>query len=442
MVASQSAVLGSAAMRSQILALLVCGACTSGLPAPREQKPAVPDVNDAAYEVSAIKDWYVIANAGTTSDDLMTIIVRAPSGTDFIDAWVGDLGVVRLDEQPNGDYATQISVADVPAGTYDVLLAANGSQTAFARQPFKRSQPYYVLVTTDWDFSDPGMQALMFQDALHYDHPGMRITHFVGPYTFTDPAVSAARQAELVTWLVKQRDTFHDELGLHIHPYCTFVESAGLPCITDQSTVYTSDTSGYTIKLGAYGRTDFGTLLDHAATLFEQHGLNRPKTFRAGGWTATLDTIAALADKGFVADTSALNWARIEEWDGKELYRWNMEHWAPIGDTSQPYWPSQTDVLASAGSTLPILEVPDNGVMIDYVTLPEMNGIFDTNWNGEPLEQPVTLMMGFHPATGFTSAEYKRVDGFLDYADQHLATKNLGPVVYITLQEITAAYAP
>ena len=79
-----------------------------------------------------------------------------------------------------------------------------------------------------------------------------------------------------------------------------------------------------------------------------------------------------------------------------------MEHWAPIGDTSQPYWPSQTDVLASGGSTLPILEVPDNGVMIDYVTLPEMTGIFDANWNGEPLEQPVTLMMGFHPATGFT----------------------------------------
>lgn len=432
-------------MRMRMVVLLLCGvvsACTAGYPAPHEQKPAAPDADDPAYEVSAIKDWYVIANAGTTSDDLMTIVVRAPSETDYIDAWIGDAGVVRLDEQPNGSYATQVSVAGIPAGTYDVLLAANGSQTAFARHPFKRSQPYYVLVTTDWDFSDPGDQALMYQDALHYDHPKLQITHFVGPYTFTDPAVSPARQQVLVDWLTKQQAMFGDELGLHIHPYCNFVTSAGLPCITDQSTVYTSDTTGYTIKLGAYGRTDFGTLLDHARALFAQHGLGVPQTFRAGGWTATLDTIAALADKQFVADTSALNWARIEEWNGKELYRWNMEHWAPIGDTSQPYWPSDSDVLASTGTTLPILEVPDNGVMIDYVTLPEMTGIFDTNWNGEPLEQPVTLMMGFHPAVGFTSSEYKRVDGFLDYADQHLATKNLGPVVYITLQNLPAAYAP
>jgi len=36
----------------------------------------------------------------------------------------------------------------------------------------------------------------------------------------------------------------------------------------------------------------------------------------------------------------------------------------------------------TGAATLPILEVPDNGVMIDYVTLPEMNGIFDANWDG------------------------------------------------------------
>ncbi len=48
-------------------------------------------------------------------------------------------------------------------------------------------------------------------------------------------------------------------------------------------------------------------------------------TFRAGGWTATSTTFQALADKGFIADSSALNWARIEEWQGYELYTWTME---------------------------------------------------------------------------------------------------------------------
>jgi hypothetical protein len=430
-------------MRTWILAVAIglgLAACSDS-PLPGD-KPTVPDVNDEAYGIHGIHDWYVIANAATAADETMTILVDVPSGTDVVDAWVADLPPMRLVKQPNGQFGKQLSVTDVPAGTHDVLLAANGSTTAFARVPFKRTAPYYVLVTTDWDFSDPGTMSITYQDYLHQNHPGMRITHFVGPYTFTDAAVSVARQSELVTWLVKQRDTFHDEIGLHIHPYCNFVVSAGMTCITDQSTVYTSDTTGYTIKVGAYGRDGFGTLLDHAADLFVQHGLNKPKTFRAGGWTATIDTIAALADKGYVADTSALNWARIEEWQGKELYRWTMENWNPINDTSQPYWPSQTDVLSPAGPTLPILEVPDNGVMIDYVTLPEMNGIFDANWNGEPLEQPLTLMMGFHPSTSFSEAELRRVDGFLKYADQHLGTKHLGPVVYITLQDITAAYAP
>jgi hypothetical protein len=55
---------------------------------------------------------------------------------------------------------------------------------------------------------------------------------------------------------------------------------------------------------------------------------------------------------------------------------------------------------------------------------------------------PKTLMMGFHPSTGFSQAEYQRVDGFLKHADQRLASSHQGPVVYITLSEVVAAFAP
>lgn len=427
-----------------IVMSLGLSACGDRFPAPHPNKPTAPDTNDATFTVDGVKEWWIVPNAATTANETMTILVTAPGGTDYVDAWVGDVPVARLVEQPNGQFGVQVSLTDVPVGTHEVLLAANGSTTAFAKLPFKRTAPYYVLVTTDWDFSDPGNQANTYQDLMHRDHAELRLTHFVGPYTFTDPMVTEARKAELVTWLVKQRDTYGDEIGLHIHPYCHFVTAAGVTCITDQSTVYPAgDPSGYTVKLGPYGRADFGRLLDHSKALFMQHGLNVPRTFRAGGWTATLETLAALADKGFVADTSALNWKRIEEWTGKELYRWNMEAWNPIDDTTQPYYPSMTDVLTSTSPTLSILEVPDNGVMIDYVSLAEMTGLFDANWDGQPLAAPRTLMMGFHPATpGFSEAEYKRVDGFLKYADLRLGTAHLGPVVYITLEDIVAAYAP
>ena len=426
------------------MVLMTMVGCSS-TPGPRADKPVAPDANDPAFAIHDVKTWYLIGNAGPpVGDDHVSITVTAPAGTGTVDVWVGDLPPVRLAEaaSASGTFSGEVAIADLAAGTYDVLLAADNSPVAFARLPIQRSAPYYVLVSTDWDFSDPGMPVSAYQDSMHRDHPGLRITHFVGPYTFTDPVVTAQRQADLVTWLVTQRDTFHDEIGLHIHPYCNFVTDAGLSCVTDQSTVYAADNSGYTIKLGAYDRTNMGTLLKHASDLFAQHGLNRPRTFRAGGWTATLDTLGALADNGFVADTSALNWARIEEWRGKELYRWTMEQWNPINDTSQPYWPGQDNIVAHSSPGFGLLEVPDNGVMIDYVSLAEMTGIFDANWEGRPIAAPITLMMGFHPAASFSDAEYHRVDDFLKYADLHLASGDLGPVVYITLSDVTTAFSP
>jgi hypothetical protein len=445
MVGRKAGVIGSAAMRARTIAFVtsvVLSAC--GDPDPDPTPPTAPADNDPAYVITGAQPWWIVANAATpTTDDLMTVIVDPPGGTDYIDVWVGDLPVVRLDDAGDGKLGAQILVTDLPLGDHDILLAANGSRTAFAKLPLHRTAPYYVLVTTDWDFSDPSDRANTYQDAMHTTHPELRITHFVGPYTFTDPVVTAARQQQLVTWLLDKRDHFHDEIGLHIHPWCNFVVSAGVPCVTDQSTTMPAgDTTGYTIKLGAYGRTNMGILLDHAKTLFEQHGLNAPKTFRAGGWTATLETMQALADKGYVADTSALNWARIEEWGTAELFLWNMANWTPINDTSQPYYPSTSNVLSSASPTMPILELPDNGVMIDYVSLVEMNGIFDSNWSGQTLMSPKALVMGFHPSAQFSENEYRRVDGFLKYADQRLATSHQGPVVYITLSDVVAAYAP
>jgi len=429
-------------MRTWMLSLVCLAACHDGFPPPNPRIPAAPAANDPAFTVTHLKSWYLIPDAVTPGDAQLQAFITAPAGTAYVDAYVGALAPIRMVAQ-DGGFAMALDLATVPAGAYDVLFEADGADVAFAKVGFTHSAVYYVLVSTDYDFSDPGPGAIQYMNFMHRDHPEMRITHFWAPYTYTDPNVNAARQAALDTWIQAQRDMFHDEIGLHIHPYCNFVTHAGLTCITDRSTVYPAgDTTGYTIELAAYGHDELGVLLDSAFDLFAQHGLGTPRTFRAGGWTADLETLRALDDHGFVADTSALNWARIEEWQGFELYTWTMQHWSPIDDTSQPYRPSQDDILKSTpGSDLHLLEVPDNGVMIDYVSLAEMTGIFDANWDGTSLSAPRTLMMGFHPATGFTDAEYQRVAGFLDYADQHLASADRGPVVYTTLSDVTPVFA-
>jgi hypothetical protein len=151
-----------------------------------------------------------------------------------------------------------------------------------------------------------------------------------------------------------------------------------------------------------------------------------------------IDTLKALAAKGYVADTSALNWARLEEWRGNgNLYTWNMENWSTMGDTSQPYYPNTTDKQSGAAPTVPILEVPDNAIMVDYVSVLEMKEIFGKNWPGPALTEPRTFMMGFHPAPSM-SVEFRRLDGILDH-DMYRASVS-GPVVYARLRDMPAVW--
>jgi len=69
-------------------------------------------------------------------------------------------------------------------------------------------------MTTDWDSADSQDSILRLHEKLHAGHPGLKITHFFGPYTFTDPAVSKARQTYLAEWLNRLRATYQDEIGL------------------------------------------------------------------------------------------------------------------------------------------------------------------------------------------------------------------------------------
>ena len=111
-----------------------------------------------------------------------------------------------------------------------------------------------------------------------------------------------------------------------------------------------------------------------------------------------------------------------------------------MGDTSQPYYPNTTDKQSGAAPTVPILEVPDNAIMVDYVTVQEMVDIFALNWPGTALPEPRTYMMGFHPAPSMSVEELRRLDGILDHADLYRASQHAGPVVYARLKDMPAVW--
>jgi len=413
-------------------------ACGGGADGPSETPPTAPTENDPAFTIQQVRDYYLIGNDATPGQDELIVQVLAPDGVGVVDAWVDGEPGIRLSVAVEG-FAQIIDIADLDAGEHELLLAADGADTAFARVTFHRTHPLYILVTTDWDDPDNSDESLRLQEELHDEHPELRLTHFVGPYTFTDPAIAADRVDDLVDWVTGMRDAYDDEIGLHIHPYCNFVEAAGLTCITSPSYRYAlQDSTGYSVFLGAYTEEQFTTLVAKADELFAAHGLGKATTFRAGGWTAELSTLGALHANGYVADTSAVNAPPLEEEATSLLYDWAIDYWSEIGATSQPYYPSETDIQAPGDPSVPVLEVPDNGNLVDYVTAEEMMAIFDANYTGGVLEAPVTYVIGYHPPNFDTPGRGypERIHQALLHAEQFLASRGAGPVVYATLHEM------
>lgn len=401
-------------------------------------RPADPAQNDAAFGVVGAPRYLLAGDDLTPPTASFELRVTAPEGVTEVDLWLDDAEVMPL-EKDGGDFVVTVDATGLAIGEHSLMLAERGAEQGFHRVDFVKGHALYVMISTDWDFSDVADVVLDHHEMFHAAHPELKITHLIGPYTYTDPAVPQARRDEITAWAKGMRDGHGDEIGLHVHPRCNFVEAAGLTCLTQPSVAYTmGDPTGYTVRLGAYPREDWDVMFAKAHEIWESVGFAKATSFRAGAWTLELHVAQALADAGFVADSSAVNWPYLEEWEGQDLYSWNQEQWGPIGDTSQPYYPTDDSILPGGkGGPLSMLEVPDNGIMVDYWTVEEMTAIFDANWSGEALAAPTQVSTGFHPAPQqyYSPDEYERLEALFTYVDQLLASKMAGPVVYIRMSD-------
>jgi hypothetical protein len=393
-----------------------------------------------ANTVFGFQQWQLIGNGLTPGSEELTFRVALPPGALCLDAWIDGEYVGR--HTPEDAQGTlRLDISTLPNGDYELLLAAPGATEALAQRTFHRSHPYYVLVTNDWDDAIHNQNALDLQQLLHDNHPDMKMTHFVGPYTFTDPNVTPQEVDDTVAWVTAMRDTYDDEIGLHVHPYCHFVETTSVPCRWSPSFAYAEDPEGYTVVLGSYDQTEAEILFEQAKALFVAHGLGTPTSFRAGGWSAELHTLVALAVTGFTVDTSAANWSRMEEWEGQpgaSLYEWNQSHWATIDEYSQPYYPSESDILSDTPPVVPILELPDNGLLVDYVTDEEIIEMFEAVWPGGALSEPRTYVTGYHPGSYWAFAGY--LENGLTHIDQFLYVNDDGPVIYETVSNMALVW--
>jgi len=88
-----------------------------------------------------------------------------------------------------------------------------------------------------------------------------------------------------------------------------------------------------------------------------------------------------------------------------------------------------------------VLEVPNNGILVDYVRADEMIEIFEANWSGGHLDAPRVYSIGYHPPN-FSEVYKTRIHDALSHVDQFLVSADLGPVVYTTLTDLARAWPP
>ncbi len=403
--------------------------------------PVAPSADDPAFTVSQLSDWLLVGDGLTPEDTVWRATVTAPASVSGVEAWIDGDGPHGASGGA-GSFDVQLDVTGLAVGFYQVVLAEPGASTGFASRTFHRSNAIYAVMATDWDDADNADYYLNNMDVLRARHPELRYSHYFGPYSLTDPTVSDGRRAQLVEWLLARRDANGDEIGVHLHPYCTFVDTTDVTCRTEPSDVYAAgDPSGYTVIVSSYTVEEMTALLVATADLFEANGLGRPTSFRAGGWTADEGTLHAVQAAGYTVDVDAIVADRIEEWEGLGngvFYEWLMEHWGDITITSQPYHPQLLDAsLPGTGDdAFDILEIPANAVIVDYVTASEMLETFEANWPGHgPLSDPVIWHTGLHPPN-FSPAYMNTLGEALTTVDLYLHSAGTGPVIYATATEL------
>jgi hypothetical protein len=397
-------------------------------------------VDDPGWEVTLSRTWALKADGLTVGDREVVVRVVAPADATMVRAAVDDGPARNATRGADGAWSVALPVADLATGEHAVRVASGASPAAVATRPLQVSYAVYVVVSTDWDntrFTDAYLRRI---EALREHHPALVYSHFFAPFHYTDPMVTEARKAEIEAWVKAQRDQHGDELGVHIHGWCHFVTAAGVTCRTEPAYA-PNDTSGYVTVLAAYTVEEMSAQLRHAVRLFGEHGLGRPTSFRAGGWTADLGTLRALDATGFTVDSSAMRPDRIGSWRGYLLYSWNETNWAGVTDTTQPYYPSDTLITQGVPARpMRLLEVPDNGILVDYISGPAMVEVYEANApGGRPVAQPTLFQVGFHPPN-FSTSFQQRMETALTHVDEHLASADRGPAVYARISDLTRVW--
>lgn len=331
-----------------------------------------------------------------------------------------------LSRSADNTWEADIPVGPLPPGAYRVQATLTDGANTQASQitGFYRTHPLYVAWTFDWEGYDASQAYLGAMETIA-DQYQLPMTHFFSPRVFVTETVAPARARTLAQW-VQRRIERGDGYGLHLHMMTDFVKQVGIEPKADPNWGDRGD--GYGVPLSTYSKDEQARMIQYANDLLFKNGLPKTTFFRAGGWFANLDTLAALEELEFTVDSSARTTYQFGRNQLKGL--WN------VSPTARPYYPSRTNQNRSSGTNdFNILEIPNNGADSYAFNAAEMIERFTKNFGQGLLKEPQQITYLSHPHW-FDDKEQARVRELLAYISQYTYSNNRGPVIFTTTAEI------
>ena len=295
-------------------------------------------------------------------------------------------------------------------------------------------------------FDRPWTMAANDLDALRNltkNHPKMRWTHLYNPVTYTTPT---PLREQMEAYVKESRDEHGAEIGVHLHMYRTFVESAGVeyrirPSVSAKQARGSSDPSGYSVPMSAYSGDEISKMLEFTRAKFSKQGLGVPKTFCAGFYATSLELQKRIVADGYTASAAAFppgseigaqyapSWHELSGWDKSVSVR------------STPYRVAQKTILPTGSAPFmnavdgqPFVEIPQNAKIDWMVSAGDMKRIIGFHVEKAKAGQSTAVCLAIHE--GSAHEHFKKYDEVLDHVDRLIRENKAVTLRYATVSAV------
>lgn len=278
-----------------------------------------------------------------------------------------------------------------------------------------------ICVTTDWEGQDLEDDNLDEMTAFRHQFGNVPLTHFICPAYLTRGgnlgAISGRIRAQVLPI---------DEVGLHIHCWQTLVVASHVAPVLQPSwyiqgngpaVPYGQGQSdvGHGVPLGAYSAGDIGHIIACANNLLVTNNIApaTPVSFRCGGWMSADAVQQALQAQGMANDSSSTDAPYFTQVNQRlqgfncRLGTWLPQLWGTAAVAAPAYLANTLSHAVQPGggtdTTQPyqiagVLQVPDNGVLADYLTAQMIYNRLHAAWQ-QAAQGDVVHVCGFHQET-------------------------------------------